>query len=91
MTVDLWRCTRCDHLWAEEGIPQRCPVCLRAARIPAKIILAGHDVTVRAIREYGLESRLFNAQVRRGLWRVPVGHCAHGYISWHLCPECPPA
>ena len=86
--LTLWLCDRCKLLWANDSIPESCPSCLRRSRIPTKILVAGRDVTEFVIRDYGKREGLLDPEVRRGLDRLRLGHCPHGWITSEICTEC---
>jgi len=90
MEVTLYRCARCGLRWVPEGdeIPGKCVRCWFRAMIPTEVTVMGRDVRVRVIREYGLETGLLDPKVRRGLERLDLGICEHGWITPHLCPSC---
>ena len=90
MPVDLWRCSRCGLEWVDgtEIIPGHCPACWRETGMEIPIIVAGRDMTVRVIREYGLREGLGDSKVRRGVAAVVLGICEHGMITSFICNDC---
>jgi hypothetical protein len=56
--------------------------------IPTEIKVMGRDVTVRVLREYGLEAGMGDPRVRKGLENLDLGFCEHGWITPLICPEC---
>lgn len=81
----LYRCDRCKLLFGWEGVPERCPQCLRSTSIAPRIEFAGRDVTEFVIRSTRDE---LLAGGRKGLGAVKIG-CPHGWITAALCTECP--
>ena len=49
----------------------------------------GRDVRPRVIREYGIETGLLDYRVRRGMDKLRLGICEHGYLTSAICPNCP--
>jgi hypothetical protein len=89
MTVDLWECMHCHLLWVNPAIPTHCPSCRAHHNVPVgEIRVAGRDVRVNVLRDYGRRDGLLSKQVRRGLDRLELGHCPHGMVSATICPEC---
>jgi len=86
METALYRCDRCKLLFGWEGIPERCPQCLRSTSIAERIEFAGRDVTEFVIRSTRDE---LLADGRRGLGAVKFGFCPHGMITSAICTECP--
>ena len=90
LRVDLFECSRCHlrFVWENE-IPNECPRCRRHSQIPPAIIVGGFNVLVNTLRTYGVEKGLFDAAVRRGLHKVPLGdRCKHGRLTYLLCSSC---
>lgn len=90
-TVDLYECSRCHLLWVDgsEAIPGVCPSCRLHHSVPkGEVIVAGRDVRVNVVRDYGLRECLLDPQVRRGLDVLELGHCRHGFIASILCRDC---
>lgn len=85
--MTLWLCSRCKLLFGWEGIPETCPSCLRRSRVPTQIILAGRDVTEFVIRDYGKRDGLLDPEVRRGMDRMRLEHCPHGWITSAICRD----
>jgi len=90
MEVDLFQCSRCKVVWADTDgtVPFKCPRCWQWSGLAPEMVVMGRDVRVRVIREYGLEAGLLDPKVRRGLERLDLGQCEHGYLTPHICPEC---
>lgn len=52
------------------------------------IIIAGKDVTVGVVREYGLQAGLADSKVRRGLDALVLSTCPHGWLTSAICNDC---
>lgn len=89
--VDLWECSRCLLRWVESGLPDNCPSCRQQHSIPqGPIIVAGRDVREGVVRSYGLKEGMASKDVRRGLDRLNLGLCEHGYMLGLMCRDCTP-
>lgn len=91
-TVDLYDCSRCHLQWVagSEPIPGTCPGCRLHHSIPkGDVLVAGVDVKVGLVRDYGLRDGLLDPQVRRGLDVLRLGDlCPHGFLTAIICREC---
>lgn len=90
MVIDiLWQCARCHLLWVDpSSIPTECPRCARKVMIPSSIMVAGRDVRVKVVKDYGLRKGLMDPEVRKGLAKIPLDICPHGFVTSAICPEC---
>ena len=87
--VDLYMCVRCRLRWVPDG-EKYCPRCRLHHSIPTEpVVVAGVQVPVATLRDYGLREGLLDADVRRGLDVLVLGdRCKCGYISTLICPKC---
>lgn len=88
--VDLNRCTRCRLIWVPEEDGQVCPRCRLNHTIPTHpVVVAGVQVPIKALRDFGMRSGLLDSEVRRGLDRLVLGdRCQHGYMTFLICSRC---
>lgn len=88
MTFDLYRCTRCELVFAADVLPRQCPACRIWHSAPTQIVLAGRNVEVPFLRIYG-PTVLKSQDVREQFARMDLGdRCEHGYMSAMLCQKC---
>lgn len=88
--VDLNRCCRCSLIWVPEEDEQVCPRCRLNHTIPTHpVVVAGVQVPIKALRDFGMRKGLLDSEVRRGLDKLELGErCPHAYITSMICPEC---
>lgn len=88
MKVTLWKCQRCELVFASDNPPTQCPSCRLFYSGTVYFKLAGNDVQVDAIRTYG-KSPLAKPEVQAGLHRINIGcRCPHGWLHKSMCESC---
>lgn len=88
--VDLNRCTRCSLIWVPEEDAQVCPRCRLNHTVPSHpVVVAGVQVPIRAVRDWGVRTFLQDSDVRRGLDKLVLGdRCPHGCVTFMICDTC---
>jgi hypothetical protein len=88
--VDLLRCERCRLIWVEEGDEKVCPRCRLNHSIPSHpVMVAGVEVPIRALRDFGMRKGLLDSDVRKNLDKLVLGdRCPHGYMTFMICSRC---